>query len=362
MQDNLREIINILWSKRLPFVAYKLPKKQDVKILVQYSTEIKIFNLENIENISGFVIAPFESAQTKNAYLLEADVIFNAESELQEVEKLQTFDDDIYTNSLVNSICSKEIYLKKANAIINDLKNEHLQKIVLSRVIEKKLKNDFNPGLAFGTLMEQYPNAFNYMFHLPAIGSWMGATPETFLRINDVEAQTVSLAGTKPIEQINWTLKERREQSIVTDFIGYQLDKLGVVNYRIDGPETEIAGNVAHLTSKFTIPKSGLHRKTAQLISSLHPTPAVCGMPKKEAYNYIMQAEGHDRKFYSGFLGPWQVNGQSDLFVNLRCAEFNRFKMHVFVGGGLTAASVAESEWDETVHKSKTLLSVTEKF
>ncbi len=94
----------------------------------------------------------------------------------------------------------------------------------------------------------------------------------------------------------------------------------------------------------------------------MHPTPAVCGMPQQAAYEYILQIEAHDRKFYTGFLGPWQLNGQSELFVNLRCAEFNRTALHLFVGGGLTSSSFAESEWEETEYKSKTLLSIDENF
>ena len=362
MQDNLKEIIRILWSKGLPFVVYRLPEQQEVVIFVQYSTEIEEFNIEDIESVSGFVLAPFESAITKRAFILKPDLILNSHARLDEIKKLPSVKDHANSRILSNPAWTKETYLEKANTVLKKLKKNKLQKLVLSRIVGKELKQAFDPDLAFSILNARYSHSFNYVFHLPSTGSWLGATPETFLRIDTQKAETVSLAGTKPVDHIDWTLKERREQAIVTDFISYELEKLGIVKYRIEGPESILAGNVAHLSSKFNIPISDLKGKTGKLIRSLHPTPAVCGLPKKEAFEYIRQIEDHDRKFYAGFLGPWRMNGHSDLFVNLRCAEFDSSKMHIFVGGGLTSSSVAESEWDETVHKSKTLLSITENF
>lgn len=362
MQDYSKEIIGILWSKRLPFVAYRLPWEKEVKIIVQKNSSIASIELDDIESVSGFIIAPFESAQTRKGYILEPDIFFSSHTPLSEVEKLSSLADNEIKDILNNRIWPKEAYLEKANTVLNDLKKNKLQKLVLSRIVEKELKDNFEPGEAFVSLNDQYEHSFNYICHLPAIGSWIGATPETFLRINNNAAETVALAGTKLVDKIDWTLKERREQAIVTGFISYELEKLGILNYQLDDPETVRAGNVAHLSSKFTISRKDLKGKVGKLIRSLHPTPAVCGLPKKEAFEYILQLEDHDRKFYAGFLGPWQMDGLSDLFVNLRCAEFDRSKMHIFVGGGLTSSSVVESEWEETVHKSKTMLSITEKF
>lgn len=361
MQSNLIEIIRILRLKGLPFVAYRFPEQDEVKILVQQDPSVQSFNLNNIEAVSGFVLAPFSSAQSKEAYLLKPDLIFSPATDIKEVDKLARVEKQKMVH-LNNIIYTKEAYLTKANSIIHDLKKNKLQKLVLSRVIEQRLKTDYDPGAAFAMINKRFTHSFNYIFHLPSIGSWMGATPEIFLRINDKVAQTVSLAGTKLADSIKWTLKERREQAIVTDFIVHQLEKLGIMNYSVDGPETVLAGNVAHLSSKFRIPASHIKGKMGKLVSSLHPTPAVCGLPKKEAFDYILQLEDHQRKFYTGFLGPWQMNDHSDLFVNLRCAEFDNRKMHIFVGGGFTSSSVAESEWEETVHKSKMLLSVAENF
>lgn len=362
MQNSLKDIVNTLYSKGLPFVVYRLPRQKKVSILVQLSEAVKLFDLKNIESVSGFVIAPFESAETKKAYLLKPDILINSLDEVAEIGKIKSLPNKSGNNKLINKIWSKEIYLEKANTVINDLKNKKLQKLVLSRVIEKKLQKGFDPGNAYVSLNDRYTDSFNYVFHLPEIGSWIGASPETFLKLTESHAETISLAGTKPIDNLDWTSKEIEEQAIVTDFIKDQLHDLSIANCTVEGPKTVTSGTLGHLSSKFKIPLSSLKNKIGELISKLHPTPAVCGMPQQAAYEYILQIEAHDRKFYTGFLGPWQLNGQSELFVNLRCAEFDHTALHLFVGGGLTSSSVAESEWEETEYKSKTLLAIAENF
>jgi len=316
MQQKLSDCIDLLWQKDLPFVAYRLPQQNDISLIAQLTSELQILDLKNIESVSGFVIAPFESTKTQKAYLLKPDIVLDSIDEVAKIEKIKSLPNKLGNNKIVNKIWSKETYLEKADPVINDLKNKKLQKLVLSRVIEKKLQQDFGPGDAYASLNDRYADSFNYIFHLPEIGSWIGASPETFLRISKSYIETMSLAGTKPIDNIDWTPKEIQD----------------------------------------------LQNKTGELVGALHPTPAVCGMPQQTAYEYILQIEAHDRKFYTGFLGPWQLNGQSELFVNLRCAEFDHTALHLFVGGGLTSSSVAESEWEETEYKSKTLLAIAENF
>ncbi len=92
----------------------------------------------------------------------------------------------------------------------------------------------------------------------------------------------------------------------------------------------------------------------------MHPTPAVCGIPLDSAKQFIKQTEGYDRKYYTGFLGPCNVNGKTNLFVNLRCAELFANNINLYIGGGITKDSIPEKEWEETELKSKTLLSVLE--
>ncbi|HLV50467.1 MAG TPA: chorismate-binding protein, partial [Flavobacterium sp.] len=90
------------------------------------------------------------------------------------------------------------------------------------------------------------------------------------------------------------------------------------------------------------------------LIQNLHPTPAVCGLPKKEAFDFIWENEGYNREFYTGFIGIEKEN-MKDYFVNLRCAQIFQNQIQIYVGGGITAESNPEKEWEETELKSGTI-------
>ena len=94
------------------------------------------------------------------------------------------------------------------------------------------------------------------------------------------------------------------------------------------------------------------------LIKYLHPTPAVCGLPKETAKDFILQNENYTRSYYSGYLGELNVNENTQLFVNLRCMEVKDAKIALYVGGGITKASIPEKEFEETVAKAMVMKKV----
>ena len=75
---------------------------------------------------------------------------------------------------------------------------------------------------------------------------------------------------------------------------------------------------------------------------------------------FILSNETYDREFYTGFLGElnYKKDNATNLFVNLRCLKLENLNAAVFVGGGITAGSNAESEWKETQAKSRTMLNL----
>ena len=92
-----------------------------------------------------------------------------------------------------------------------------------------------------------------------------------------------------------------------------------------------------------------------QLISVLHPTPAVCGFPKLEAKKFILENENYNREYYSGFLGELNIHDATDLYVNLRCMQIKNNQIHLYIGGGITKDSIPEKEWIETANKAMTM-------
>jgi isochorismate synthase len=218
----------------------------------------------------------------------------------------------------------------------------------------------------FRRLCARYPDAFVSLVAVPQIGTWIGASPELLLADDGASLRTMALAGTQALpadrrlSDVAWSPKEIEEQALVGDYIRDFFRQAGIGSLEETGPHTVAAGNVAHLRTSFRValPEAPRMALANRVLHELHPTSAVCGMPKDKALAFILQNEGYDRSFYSGFLGPMHVGGQSHLYVNLRCMQLMEHTATLYVGGGVTRESDPDAEWRETELKAETLLAV----
>jgi isochorismate synthase len=212
-------------------------------------------------------------------------------------------------------------------------------------------------------LCDKYVNAFVYLFQIPGAGCWIGATPEPLLLINDDIAETISLAGTQKLEnnvseEIHWPEKFIEEQAFVTNYIENVLLTFGVKTYQKIGPFSQSAGNLIHLKTKFLFKSKALQNSLGEFVDLLYPTPSICGLPRNNTFDILANIEAHDREYYTGLLGPVNMNEETNLFVNLRCLKVLKTELALFLGAGITTGSVPDDEWEETNQKKMTLLSV----
>jgi isochorismate synthase len=140
------------------------------------------------------------------------------------------------------------------------------------------------------------------------------------------------------------------------------LKKIRVREFEEEGPKTVIAGNLMHLRTDIIIDTVAINfsQLATVMLDLLHPTSAVCGMPKESATEFILKNEGYDRDFFSGFLGPVNIQSsegkvESHIFVNLRTMKIEKNIATLYAGCGITADSNAEKEWNETEMKTQTL-------
>ena len=91
------------------------------------------------------------------------------------------------------------------------------------------------------------------------------------------------------------------------------------------GPRTTKAANLLHLKTEFKVDLKSVNFPNlgGVMLDLLHPTSAICGMPKEESMAFNLAHEKHDRKLFCGFLGPVNIENETHLFVNLRCAELS---------------------------------------
>ena len=157
--------------------------------------------------------------------------------------------------------------------------------------------------------------------------------------------------------ETDWTEKEKHEQQVVVDAIVAGLNQSGAAqNIHIGERKTIKAGQLFHLQTPITAEiKAG---NLLSLVQYLHPTPAVGGLPKSTAVDYILSHEGYDRAYYTGYLGPFSKGDTARFFVNLRCAQITPQHLRIYTGAGITQGSDPDKEWEEICRKANTFLSV----
>ena len=341
------------FQNNLPFVIYSKPNINSISGLFQKNSQLYL--TEDFTE-KGFVFAPFDGKQVL--------LIPERESELIEIQftpnptfknaNSETFVDEFAKNNFENLV-------QKA---IDAIENGSFNKVVLSREELIELPN-FDLVSLFERLVNSYPTAFTYCWFHPEIGLWMGATPERLLKANDTKFQTVALAGTQLFqnnEAVIWGNKEQVEQQFVTDYI-LETIKNVTSEVEISSPYTLKAGNLLHLKTDI---KGNINEDASlkQLVLLLHPTPAVCGLPKRNAKDFIIENEGYNRSFYAGFLGEINKNqnSETDLFVNLRCMQIisksDKIEAHLYIGCGITKDSNPKNEWQETTNKAITMKNI----
>jgi isochorismate synthase len=249
------------------------------------------------------------------------------------------------------NVLSKQQYIDYVNKAKKFISDGDAEKVVCARMEAHAIPKGYDVMKHFFKLCESQHGAFCYLISSALTGTWIAATPELLLENKGDNYRSMSLAGTMKAQQSDdktWTEKETDEQKIVTDYIFAKLKDAGAQHIAISALQTKNAGNVQHLCTE--IKWRHHHHALHHILSSINPTPAVCGKPMPEAHDFIRNHEGFERKYYSGFVG-FHHTQQTSLYVNLRCAALAQNELLLFAGAGITTQSDADAEWEETVSK-----------
>uniref|UniRef100_A0AB33J6Q8 isochorismate synthase n=1 Tax=Prevotella sp. GTC17259 TaxID=3236795 RepID=A0AB33J6Q8_9BACT len=345
------------------FALYRLPHSHQYIRVVQHGGQpLQLTSVADLNGRSGFVLAPFAPTAECPILLLQPDEI--------ETKPLPAGLRKIYkhTERLENT-ADKKGYAAMFELFHEQLKRGNFRKIVLARATEIELSSVHSPEELFVQACHRYPRMMVMLIHTPQSGTWLMATPEILLEGNKGEWHTMALAGTMQLdtsqldfdnpshpgeaEQIRWSQKNIQEQRYVARYIEDCL-RQHEADFSEEGPYTIRAANLVHLRSDFRF-KLSQTQKLGELLDSLHPTPAVCGIPKDACRQFIIDHETSERKYYCGFAGPIDAQGETHLYVSLRCMQIEGKLYRLYAGGGLLADSVCEQEWKETEAKMETM-------
>ena len=247
-------------------------------------------------------------------------------------------------------------YMESCAKAIEEIKKGTLNKVVLH--IEKYMETKRSESEIFLSGVKHYKDAFMHWTRIPGQNSWIGASPELLLSRDKDEYKSMSLAGTRNRESDIWTDKEYVEQELVTTFILEALSRVGIQEVSASEIHNKQAGHLEHLCTDLSFEFKG---SEYDVLRALHPTPAVCGSPRKEALELLHSLQMEDRDYYSGYLGV-RKHDYSKYFVNLRCMEVNASQVKIYTGGGVTKDSIPEHEFEELNNKSQVMGRLTEFF
>ena len=345
--------IDALIRQNRAFAVYRLPGENRLHFTRQANNAVRIFSsVESLNTQTGFVIAPFRVSESCPIILIDA------EEDIFEIPEIVAASGK---NENIRKTPSSD-YRSKFDLFIQALADKEFEKLVLSHCITIPRKTGFSPSAVFYRACQRYIRSYVYLFHTPQTGTWLGSTPEVLLSGREHQWHTVALAGTQSLRNgqlpETWDEKRREEQQLVTDYIRDCLHSFDVYPEETV-PYTVQAGELAHLKTDFRFSLPG-NQTLGELLNALHPTPAVCGLPKEKAFRFISENEGYDRRYYSGFIGRLNPDAQTDLYVNLRCMQIENKNLLLYAGGGLVASSNLSEEWMETEDKFQTTLRIIE--
>ncbi|GAB94927.1 isochorismate synthase [Kineosphaera limosa] len=259
--------------------------------------------------------------------------------------------------------CDDSYRRSVAQALIS-IADGALRKVVLARSIDLSLA-DLDVDLVWARLAARNPQGYAFAVRSPGGVVFLGASPELVAEVDGTGFATHPLAGSAPRSgdaatdaargrELLASDKDRREHRFVVDHI---VDRLRPLLRRLDvpsGPGLFATDAMLHLGTRLT----GVLRPDVTALeaaATIHPTPAVCGVPTQGALDAIRHLEPHDRGCYAGLVGWQDAAGHGQWALALRCARIRDGQARLFAGAGVVAGSTPDAEHAETAAKFATM-------
>src|SRR5574338_275231 len=311
--------------------------------------------------IANFFSESFSHHENFNEFLeRETELIYKLEQRVQEVNlnhiNLKILPGDNFDN-----------WKNKIDSVVSEMKHEKIEKVVIARRVENKIESDINWQKIFDDLNNKYPTCTNFLYK-SGKSIFFGSTPEILIKYSGNKFFTEALAGSikrgvdleedKLFEnELLNSEKNNIEHDAVIDYI-----KKSVLSYVESveiskNPIIKKLPNIQHLQTTVT---GTLQSKDQmfKIISSLFPTPAVCGIPKELSLAMIEKSEDFDRGLFSGLIGWFNADNYGEFFVTIRSALVKDNKLYAYAGCGIVEGSDPAEEYEESKLKLKPILSL----
>ena len=243
------------------------------------------------------------------------------------------------------------------------------EKVVLARTLEVAPAGALEPAALVSALWEENHGSHVFLFEPVAGQAMVGAAPETIATLVNGVVKATAVAGSARVgadsvetaqlaRELFNSDKDRAEHDFVVRDMVARLRALGCTVQRDVEPHVLALARIQHLETKIAaeVP-AGI--SLLNILESLHPTPAVCGIPRRVALSVIRESERFDRGWYAGPVGWFDSEGKGIFVPALRSAVCSGDRWRLFAGGGIVPGSDPALEWEETELKFRPVLRAT---
>jgi isochorismate synthase len=256
----------------------------------------------------------------------------------------------------------RERWRDRVSGALDAISGGALRKVVLAREQTIALPPELDSRDVVRRLRDGRPSCATFWVRRGR-QSFVGSSPELLSRVEGDRVEAVALAGTAAARY------DRGDAAVLASLVacGKNAAEHAFVAGEIAGALRRICGELEvservverlpealHLATRF---RGRLRRDLGalELAGLLHPTSAVCGLPRREARALITATEG-ERGWYAGGIGWIDATGDGELWVALRCGLLEPGRATVFAGAGIVAGSQPDAEYDETAMKMDAVL------
>lgn len=329
-----------------------------------------------------FVLPKLLFTRTRDSFWLSRNLVVHADSDLE----METFlldallseiieDDPPQASSLSltrepSHIQSREPVTAQAwqdivAEAVQTIRRGELEKVVVARALELQSSQPFDPVSALEYFSTNAPGTYQFAFAHDQT-CFLGATPEQLVRVRDGQLRTMGVAGSVPRgetpqedkqfgDELLASAKDRSEQEIVVRGMKQVLGDTCAELTISDTPALLKLRSIQHLVTRFQGTLANGYT-VLDLVERLHPTPAVGGLPRSEALQWLVEHERLDRGWYAGAVGWMDQNFQGEFAVAIRSALLQENRATILAGCGIVADSDPAREYAESALKMKPML------
>jgi menaquinone-specific isochorismate synthase len=261
-------------------------------------------------------------------------------------------------------------WIEKCHQLLNTFETGGIEKVMLARQTELEFSEAVHPLLFL--IKYPFPENSTYRFYFePVKGhAFFSFTPERLYRRDGDQLLTEALAGTVSKEALNGddheasvkllnSEKDIREHKFVMDTIKAELEPVCSDIDMSKKVEVLQLHRLAHLYTSCRAKLKPEFRNDSAVLRSMHPTPAVGGVPREDSMDLIYSIEPFCRGWYAAPVG-WLSRDASEFAVGIRSALVNGNRVYLYSGAGLVEGSNPFSEWEEVDQKIGDILAITQ--